>query len=315
VQAVRVRAETARVPPELAPAFRALEAAVVGGEDARARRVLAGILARGPTGDVLELARAFERVLDGRDLVRSLDLRLALEPDAEREGRMRVLLFASHGGTESLRLRLPPGSLEHLVVAVDARGIETRDLGSRIVDAVEELVLAPGRTRRVELARYSVPLGRALAARDQWRLRLRSGEVEVAGAAYPAADPSVAPCERTLVAAFLPSEPIEPAELARYLRATEELWTPALVERAVRIAPERREEALDLLAPVVRELAASDPERVAAATPALRWLARTGAPGRSAREWSRWLALRAEPAVERPDLDLPAVVPGPGDEE
>jgi hypothetical protein len=79
------------------------------------------------------------------------------------------------------------------------------------------------------------------------------------------------------------------------------------MERAVRITPERRAEALDRLTPVVERLSIVELELL---VPALRWLSRVTRPGGDPEAWRLWLreraridALRREPAWER--LELP----------
>ena len=67
-----------RIDPEFEAAFQALEAAVLEHEDELARTILDRIAARQPRGDTLKQWNAFRRVLDGRDLGRSLDLRLSV---------------------------------------------------------------------------------------------------------------------------------------------------------------------------------------------------------------------------------------------
>jgi hypothetical protein len=64
-----------------------------------------------------------------------------------------------------------------------------------------------------------------------------------------------------------------------------------------------RERALDLLAPVVRDLPT---DAVRALVPALRWIAVTSEPGGSPEAWRAWLRARdRRKAEERPNLLLP----------
>jgi len=74
----------------------------------------------------------------------------------------------------------------------------------------------------------------------------------------------------------------------------------------VRIAPERREEALDLLTPAVLRLGRERPERLEACAPALRWLARTGRQGNAPSAWTAWFEARQASAEDAGrSLDLP----------
>ena len=83
----------------------------------------------------------------------------------------------------------------------------------------------------------------------------------------------------------------EPAELARYASGATP-WLPALLERAVRVAPERRGEALDLLAPLVETSTPAQIERLA---PALRWLSGASDPEAGHLGWKSWFRDRARP--------------------
>ncbi|MEM7305730.1 MAG: hypothetical protein AAF682_03625 [Planctomycetota bacterium] len=294
------------VDPAFLPAFDALQAAVADGEDALARRILDGILARRPPAHLLEFARGYERILDGRAVVRSVDLRLASEPvDGSRD--FRLVLLGRHSRAEDVVLHLPPSTLRHTVVGVDPAGNESRRLATETTHALSRLVLPAGEPVRLPLLDYELALGAALAVRERWTLELHSGEVQVGERWLPAQNPPVEAVERTRNAPFLPLAPVEPAELVRYVGARS-VFLPPLLERAVRIAPERREEALDLLTPHVIELAERDPERVEMISPALRWLARTGRPGNLPVAWAAWFESRRDGVPESGPggrLDLP----------
>jgi len=299
------------IDPAFQPAFDALAAAVKDGEDELARRILAGIMARHPPEHLREFARGYERILDGRALGRELDLALVSEPVVGSAGDFRLVLEAGHGRTEPVVLRLPPAGLRRTVTAIDPSGNESRSLTTAFTPAVEDLSVPPGERVRVRLLDYELELGGALAARERWTLEMHAGVFEVGGEELPAQDPVVRAAERTRLAPFLPPAPVEPAELARYL-AGDELYLPALIERAVRIAPERREEALDALTPVVLRLEQERPARLESAAPALRWLARTGRQDTPA-AWAAWFAARRESAEHPPGaLDLPGAGGGAG---
>ena len=281
------------LPAPLLPALEALRAAVVDGEDETAEAILAGLRARAPADPEVErLLAGFERVLEGRRLVRSLDLALRLEPatpsaprgdgaepraggpaGAPAVPRFRLVLDASHGRPEPLTLRLPPATLERLVVALDPRGLQTKSFETRNVPELSELTLAPGAVRSLTLLDYELSTGAALAAREEWRLRLHSGSVAAGEAELPASRIASATCEHVVLAPFLPAAPVEPEVLAAYVQR-DEVWLPALLERTVRIAPGRRVEALELLLPVVEGLARERPERIDELAPALSWLLR-----------------------------------------
>jgi hypothetical protein len=278
------------IDPEKIPAFELLHLAVMAGENESARRILERLLARDPRGPALELARAYERILDGRALVTALDLRLVAEERAGQPGAYDVFLLASQGTGEALVLRPRGARLRETVVAVDCDGTENRRVGVGVIEDIEELPLPVGEQVRRHLATMtlSAPAG-TLAIRARWYLELTTVEARLAERSLPAADVRVGVAERVRLAAFLPPAPVEPAELLRYLRE-EQVRGPALMERAVRILPGRRAEALDLLTPMVEEMSVLTLELLVGP---LRWLAGTAIPGGDAEAWRRWLSARA----------------------
>jgi hypothetical protein len=299
--------ERQRIDPDFLPAFDALHAAVKDGNDEVARRTLASILARSPPEHLLEFARGYERILDGRDLARALNLRLVSEPVQGSAADFRLFLEAGHPGASDVLVRLPPAGLCRTLTAVDAAGNESRRLSTVLTTALEDLSVPAGETVRVRLLDYELELGGALAVRERWTLDPRAGVFEVEGRELPAQDPPVEAAERTRLAPFLPTAVVEPGEVALYLERAE-IFLPALIERAVRVTPEQREEALDLLTPVVLRLEREDPERLQLAAPALRWLARSGRQGGAPAAWGAWFeARRAAGTTEVLD------VPGPGE--
>lgn len=306
---VVVTARGEPIEPDLVPAFETLRNATDAGDDALARRVLDGLLARDPQGSALDTAESFGRILHGRELVDALTLELESQPTGQRGVFRLTLVMRQRWGTE-LELRLPPVSLERLIVAVDARGVETRTYDTRLSAVLEGLVVPPTGERRVGLCVYDVYLGRALALRERWRVATREGQIREGTELFPAADVAVASLERTYVASYFPRAAVEPAEFLSYLQR-DTIALPPLLERAVRIAPERREEALDGLLPVARLLAHTRPQRFEEAAPALRWLARTGAPGVDPQAWVDYLERRAARPPSRENL----LLPGGDDEE
>jgi hypothetical protein len=134
-----------------------------------------------------------------------------------------------------------------------------------------------------------------LAVRVRWKLHLRSGEVLLGGVGYPAMGFDVRPCALERLAPFLPSDPVAPQELARYAREGVP-YTPALLERAVRIPAADRSAALDLLAPIVES---SPRQQIELLAPALRWLTDRPDPPSGATGWKTWFRERREAADAR----------------
>ena len=255
------------IEPEFEAAFQALEAAVVDHEDELARRILDRIAARQPTGDTLKQWNAFRRVLDGRELGRSLDLRLSAHEI--KGGRWRVRLHARYPGLDPLYVTSGPGSLQLLLTGVDIAGFEQRRASSSAVLETASFEIQPGVETRIRLGDFRLPTGAALAVRATWELSLVPGEV-VRGTrrGVPVNEFVVQQAQVVRLASHLPTDPVEPAELVRYLEG-DAFSMPAMLERAVRIPSDRRDEALELLGPVVERMTMIELERT---IPALRWL-------------------------------------------
>lgn len=292
---------------EFQPALSDLRAALAAREDETAQSLLDRLRARRPPQEIAELLDGFQRVLEGRALVRGLALELVCVEQPRAAGgaaRYSVALALTNRGAAEVELHWPPASLLRFTTRIDARGDLTTDTHAQPLRAWPPFALAAGERNERPLGDFEVALGAALAAREHLRLELRGGEAVVAGAAVPLA--RVAPPSAVVVrlAPFLPNAAVEPAELVRYA-CQGELRRAALVERAVRTPPQRYGEALDLFAARADELS---PEQLALISPALCWLAREAELGADGSGWKQWLARRHNAALERdrPALDLPA---------
>jgi hypothetical protein len=296
------------------PALRAVESALEDGDDQIARRILQQVRLRSPTDRELEIVAVFERILTGRELVRELEVEL-VSTELE-DGRQRLALWIAQDSGAALTLRLPPADLEHLIVGVDTSGLESRKFDSRLINELADLKVPTGVPVEIELARYSTPIGRALAVRELWRLTLRSGEIVRDDVTYPAGHLPTPEFVRVLRSDGLPVEPTAPEQLVEALRG-QDTTKGELMRLAVGIQDEQRAEALRALLPVVEQIARVDPERVIASAPALRWIARTSEPGADPRAWVLWLRAWARrdfeqglPAEDK-NLDLPAATEQP----
>jgi hypothetical protein len=305
-----------RAAQELLPfeaSFSAIVQALEGGDDELAGQILERAMARGPQGAALERALAFGRILAGRRLVRALDLRLACEPQAEGRA-VEVAFLARHGLEEALTLRTGPASLAVLLVAVERDGDEQRFASSRVHDELGLLDLEPGTEQRFALGAFDVPGGPdALAVRASFELRFIPGEILTADAGLPAQNVHVAPVEFVRLASWVPSAPVEPAELSSYVAGEggQDFTLAGALERAVRVESRRRAEALDLLAPLVAHMSARvDLPRLA---PTLRWLSGNPSLGRDGDGWKAWMAAwQRDRAAARQGrvLELPTRVSG-----
>lgn len=291
--------------------FQALRSALAQGEDELAGQLVARLRLHTLNARERELVEGAERVLAGRALVRALELQLVSEPVPGESASFRLVLRARSQASAGVRLRLPPCDLKRRRTTMDARGVEGLDYESRALSALAELELEPGVERRIEILSYELPLGRALAVRERWRLETRSGEIESAGAVYPAAAVRVAGCERERLSPLLDPAPAASTDLAERLAAESPPRARELLELALRTPRTEIDAALAALAPLVERLAAEAPERVQASEPALRWLTQNRDLGPDAGAWARYLMARvaaggASDAVPAGGLDLPA---------
>ncbi|MCA9002539.1 MAG: hypothetical protein KDB61_11485, partial [Planctomycetes bacterium] len=154
-------------------------------------------------------------------------------------------------------------------------------------DALEDLSLAPLETVEVDLGSYrAMHIGGALALRESFHLSVASGGLREEGEVYPAQDWPAASATHVRLASFLPNGCVEPSELIGHLEDGA-MGMPALVERAVRIAPARYSEALAGMRPVV---ASATPEVFRRLEPLLRWLCPHEVPPKGLEAWREHLA-------------------------
>ena len=314
------------VPASYVPAFQALSQAVEAHDDAIARQILARTEARlsaerlalGEDADAGEqralesaetLARGFALILDGRERVEALDLELVAR--ASGEGATGLYLRVHSAWDRALALRTGPLNLREEVVFVSPLGRESRTVRFHSVAAPEEFVVESGAERELALQESSSGLPRsAIAGRREWSLHIGAGSLVEDGQTYPGMHWGVAPARVSELAPYLPEAPLEPYELVEYLERSDltvpplERVLPPIMERAVRILPEHREETLTLLGPF---LEGATEEQIERAIPALRWLAGTAA-GSDPLAWKRWArgSKPDEPSQASAALDLPS---------
>ncbi len=293
------------------PAFAELSSALRAGDDELARSILVYATARGPRGAALEIAERFAQRLEARARVARLELAL-VEAASSAPESVKLELVVRNAGDERVELRAPGAALDQRVVGLTPDGVEQRRGQRLFVDALDRLVLAGGETRRVSLGRFPAPLAGYIALRGDWRLSAATGLVRIDGLELEASELKIAPLERSRLDPRLPSTPIEPQSLVDYVRRGAPSM-PSFLERAVRIAPERRAEALDLLAPALLERPQLELVRAA---PVLRWLSGESVGdgfGEDAQRWRAWLEARLAPPPERASsspLELPQELEG-----
>ncbi|MCE9594947.1 MAG: hypothetical protein K8S98_12225 [Planctomycetes bacterium] len=285
------------------PAFTALSAALAANDEPNARAILARVRALRPDGPALDVVEAFQRILDGRAASREIELRLVVRGSKDgKSGRHLALAAVSSHGTP-VKICAAAARLEASLYGVDVRGYEHRSAFTQPIDELAELELEAHDPRLLDLAAIDVPISNELAVRARFRLVLVQAQLEVDDRRLPAATLTVAPCEVRELANFLPTDPVEPAELARHLEKPG-FGLPAAIERAVRIAPERRGEALELCTPVLARMNRVDLERAA---PCLRWLSGDLERGGDPDQWRAWAVEREKSRETTPTLDLPTL--------
>jgi len=289
----------AGVPPRYQAQLAALTGAVREGEDDMARRMALRLRARlgaeasGGMDPGLQAALAIlegcDRILRGRLLLEALDLELAERPGPDANSTRVVLRARSRSRT---RVEVRPGGALLRVhrITLGPEGKEGRIVRTYGVGSVELLSLDEG-WLEVPLGAFSTTIpSNTLGARTHWTLELLAGEVLEEGRPYPAQEIQVQGSERIDLAPFLPNTPVAPEDLAAYVTRPGVALAPIL-ERTVRIAPADREQALDRLTPLVEVMVA---EQITRLVPTLRWLSRTGVPGRDPLAWREWLRRRAQ---------------------
>ncbi len=284
---------------ELAAVFARLVAAIEAHANDEAQRIVARLRLFDLDSDARRKLVGCERVLRGRAALEETHLRLVSEL---ADGHVTLTAEVSTPSTACVLRPSAPAVRLHWTT-IYPTGEEERLTTTLAAPDLVELRLDPGDTRVVRLGRYPLPIGRALASRMRFDLELGAGEVEIEGQRYPAMHYRVEACEVVRLAPFLPSAAIDPAELVSYVRGNS-FRIEALLERAVRIAPARRREALDALTPVALGL---DRVRLTAIAPALRWLSGNARFGADAETWRSWFEARAAELASgaRPLLDLP----------
>ncbi len=291
------------------PAFESLQSALESGDDVAARAIVQRVRALQPNASVLEALAAFERILDGREIARTVDLRLITRA-AEHAGSQRLTLVVVPHREGSLVLHAGASTLSTRLWGIDARGYEHRSARSEPHGDLERVELQGNEPKLIDLAEFDMPMSNELALRLRFELSLVEPEFEIDGRRLPAASLRVEPCEACSLARFLPTGAVEPAELVHCL-SSPGFSLPAAIERTVRIVPDRRAEALDLLEPVIDHMARVDLER---AVPCLRWLSGDRDLGGDPDLWRRWADDRARDRAAKekpPELDLPTSLERP----
>jgi len=293
------------------PSLLAANEALVAGDEELARAILAYARARRPAGAALATLERLDAALAGRAIARTvrLELRARSVPGADRA---RVELVGRNDGDAPVLVECSGASLDCFTVSLTTEGAEQRAQQRLIVDALDRLVLEPGRETRVSLGEFPAVTRGCVAVRGSWKLTPASAVARVNGLEIPAQEIQAHSNDWVLIDPRFPAGPITPQELADYVRRGAPSMA-GLLERTVRVAPERRAEALDVLAPVLVERPLLEITRAA---PVLRWLSgeRLGdsfePDGVALRAWLQERATRRTAPTTDDPLGLPQPVPG-----
>ena len=261
-------------------------------DDAIAARTLSGEL---PSAEnvaaAMRMSAAFERVIAGRVRMAAIELDLALvrRPGTEM---VDVILTARSTWSEALVLEPGAGRLEILRASLEPRtGAERRESRIRTLEEGTRLEIPAGGEVEVRVTEVpvEVPVG-AIATRMEAAMTFNNGTVSEGKESLPMRDLELSGVRRTDLAGWVPTALVDPIELAELVqRGGAPL--PAILERAVRISPARRDETLDRLGEVVRTLPM---EAFHSIVPALRWVVGTNEFGRDEKRWRDWLIERYE---------------------
>jgi hypothetical protein len=202
-----------------------------------------------------------------------------------------------------VHMRCPGASLVFSSLGTSEAGIESRARRRVLTDALADLELEPQVEVEIRLGTFYVPVRGLVAARGRWELITLGGGIVRDGRELPANAFRAGECEVLRLDPRLPVGEVAPQEFADYVeRGAPSL--PALLERAARLAPSRRAEALDLATPAFLRLLTEDLERLA---PALRFITLLEDPPQDPASWRAWFEARARTRSRgtRPKLDLP----------
>lgn len=316
-------------------------AALAEGDDELARATLLRMRAFHPDPGTQAWIDNVMEVIEGRRLLASLELELAVIVDDSGEARAkRLVLRARSDQDQAVVMRMAPPALRVERDWLDGLGNGGHTADSAALDALEELAIPARGTLEVPLLELEGSRGTAAAVRERWDLEMHFCYLEQGGREYPVNAPAVRGVERYLLASHLQLGALDAGPLIDSLSGPEPPALPVLVERAVRIPPSEMSAALDALTPVVDALPL---ERVGRAAEVLTWIAessgedyfspgsllsmavagddalRLTAEGRMVapshlrgdpRAWKAWLQVRARlhELKTESSLDLPGVV-------
>jgi hypothetical protein len=190
---------------------------------------------------VLEIARAYRRILDGRAVVASLRLGLECRPedaqdlpqDAPPGARFaRLFLVARSSLQEAVSLETGPATLFVTRSVVGRTGIERDAVETRTFDNLRRFEVGPGAPAEASLARFFVSAAEGeIASRMRFELELRSGSAWILTKEEAAARATDGAKSGGSKAGAAPSGREVPVMRMRVADAEQTAYEPALVGR------------------------------------------------------------------------------------
>ena len=261
-------------------------------EDDMALRTMSGEVPSAENVEAaLKMAEGFERVIEGRNRLNAVELSLELVRLAGQE-RVKVVLVATSEWTTELHLEPGAGRMEILRSSLEPRmGSERRDARITALERGVVVDIPAGGTSRTTIAEapVEVPVG-SIATRMEATVEFNGGTVSDGDLMLPMREIVAGPGKRTDFPVHIPAGLVEPLELVE-LAERGNAPLPAILERAIRIAPSRRAETLDRLGKAARTMPI---ESFRVLVPAIRWIVGTNEFGRDEGRWRDWLISRYE---------------------
>ncbi|MHC4261891.1 MAG: hypothetical protein ACYSWX_05165 [Planctomycetota bacterium] len=282
-----------------------------------ARRLVGLLEGRSEDPRVLQAADDYRRRIEGFELLTELDLRLIAETDPDDPARTRLTLGVKSASSVACEVHLLTPTVQRRLISLSPLGLESLAREDHLLEGFEPLRVVGGSEALRVLGSYRRPSAGALASRENYALDPAGSWLTVDGELLPVDAIAISSASRTGVAAFLPAQAVDPEELVEYLSdprvgdIPDDILLPALLERAVRVHPSRRVEAVGLIADAVEGW---DDSLVTRAAPAFRWLSEAYEAGGDPFAWRVYFAgvrARRSPDAEAEEVIRPRLlIPG-----
>ena len=281
-------------------AFDELRAAVAEDEDEMARAILRRLKPRISDSLSQKLADGYEQVLMGRSARDAISAEVNIDELAE--GGFAVSLALSQSLFDGMTLTPSHVKVHAMTRSIDIAGHQSIYAVDRIVEVVEGWSLMRDKVGSIPLGSDLPSFGDGLlAVRCEWKVVLGAGSVELPDGIFPLMGVNIRDGAIVRLSKEVPTQAVEPEELLRYCLEPV-VRVDALLERTVRIAPNRYEETLDLIGEGESRLS---PARIQELIPSLAWLTGSSVMRANASEWREWLQARAVAGDRSESLDLP----------